>query len=86
LGDWTLNTLLLEQNSVGKRMLDKGTGHHPWIVMQGSAGDEQLVLFYFTHDRNKTYLQMAEITLGADGKLVCDRNKYAQGAATQAEK
>ena len=91
LGDWTFNTLLLEQNSVGKRMLDRGTGHHPWIVKQAGvdgAADEQLVLFYFTHDRNKTYLQMAEITLGADGKLVCDRDKYAGGAeaATQSGK
>ena len=95
LADWTFNTLILEQTSVGKRPLDRGTGHHPWIVLQsplaGPAGpdDEQLVLFYFTHDRNKTYMQMAEITLGEDGKLQCDRNKYAGagvtgGAATQA--
>jgi hypothetical protein len=88
LADWTFNTLILEQNSVGRRPLDRGTGHHPWIVMQSPAagpaagGDEQLVLFYFTHDRNKTYMQMAEITLGEDGKLQCDRNKYAGAGVT----
>jgi hypothetical protein len=94
LSDWTLNTLLLGQDSVGKRPLDQGTGHHPWIVLQQQAagaagpGEEQLVLFYFTHEGKKTYIQIAEITLGADGKLVCDRDKYAGdvpgGAATQA--
>jgi hypothetical protein len=83
--DWARNTLLLDQNSVGQRTLDHGVGHHPWIVLQdppsGPAGpakpdEQQLVLFYFTHNGNKTYMQMAEITLGEDGKLVCDRNKY----------
>jgi hypothetical protein len=38
--------------------------------------NEQLVLFYFTHDGSKTYIQIAEITQGQDGRLVCDRNKY----------
>ena len=63
-------------------MLDQGPGHHPWIVLQASdsgpaqPGHEQLVLFYFTHDGKKTYMQMAEITLDDDGKLVCDRNKF----------
>ena len=83
LSDWVQNTLLLDQNSAGLRSLDRGTGHHPWIVLQDPASgraapdNEQLVLFYFTHDGNKTYMQMAEITLGDDGKLVCDRNRYA---------
>jgi len=86
LSDWVQNTLLLDQNSAGLRSLDRGTGHHPWIVLQDPASgraspdNEQLVLFYFTHDGNKTYMQMAEITLGDDGKLVCDRNRYAPSA------
>ncbi len=86
LTDWVQNTLLLDQNSPGLRSLDRGTGNHPWIVLQDPASgkatpdNEQLVLFYFTHDGNKTYMQMAEITLGDDGKLVCDRNKYAAPA------
>ena len=86
LSDWVQNTLLLDQNSAGLRSLDRGTGHHPWIVLQDPASgraapdNEQLVLFYFAHDGNKTYMQMAEITLGDDGKLVCDRNRYAPSA------
>lgn len=38
--------------------------------------DKQLVLFYFTMDGKKCYMQMAEITLTTDGKLACDRNRY----------
>ncbi|HVT80864.1 MAG TPA: hypothetical protein VHM90_09420 [Phycisphaerae bacterium] len=88
LADWKANINLLPQNSNGKRELDRGTGHHPWIVpQQNAAGDlkpdnEQLVLFYFIHSGNKTYMQLAEITLGDDGKLVCDRDKYAAPATT----
>ena len=57
---------------------------HPWVLLQDPAsgpaqpGQEQLVLFYFTHGGKKTYMQMAEMTLGPDGKLRCDRNQYAQ--------
>ena len=40
-------------------------------------GQEQLVLFYFTHNGKKTVIQVAEVTLGSDGKLRCDRNQYA---------
>lgn len=83
LSDWSLNTILLPGNVIGRRHLDQGAGHHPWVLLQSPAsgqcepGKEQLVLFYFTHEGKKTYMQMAEITLGDDGKLVCDRNKYA---------
>ena len=62
-------------------------GHHPWIVVQGEPGNEQLVLFYFSHGAGRmnggggrrTYVHMAEITLGEDGKVVCDRDKYPAG-------
>ena len=89
LTNWIAGALLLDSNAAGTRDLDRGTGHHPWIVLQSPAtgpatpDNEQLVLFYFTHSGNKSYMQMAEITLGADGKLVCDRNKYAKPAAGQ---
>lgn len=53
-------------------------GHHPWIVMQGQPGDEQLLLFYFTHDGKSTVMQVAEIEMGDDGTLVCDRNRHAR--------
>lgn len=83
LSDWSLNTILLTPDEEGRRQLDHGAGHHPWIILQSpatgpaEAGHEQLVLFYFTHDGNKTLMQMAEITLGDDGRLKCDRNQYA---------
>jgi hypothetical protein len=89
LTNWIAGALLLDSNAAGIRDFDRGTGHHPWIVLQSPANgpatpdNEQLVLFYFTQFGNKSYMQMAEITLGADGKLVCDRNKYAKPAAGQ---
>ena len=82
LDNWVTNTLLLTPTPNGQRPLDRGTGHHPWIVLQDPASgpvpadDKQLVLVYFAHEGNKTCMQMGEITLGEDGKLVCDRNKY----------
>lgn len=75
-GDWHLNTNLLNDRA-GVRPLDAGVGQHPWIVMQGETGDEQLLLFYFVHDGSRTYIQVAEVTLGADGRLTTDRNRYA---------
>ena len=84
LSGWEFNANLLTEDQTGKRKLDSGTGHHPWVILQAPAsgsylpGQEQLVLFYFTHDGKKTYLQMAEISISDDGKLVCDRDKYAK--------
>lgn len=83
LSDWRLNTVLLKGDVTGKRHLDQGPGHHPWVLLQPPAsgqcepGQEQLVLFYFTHDSKKTLMQMAEITMGSDGRLLCDRNQYS---------
>jgi hypothetical protein len=83
LSDWTLNSVLLNGDITGQRRLDQGVGHHPWVLLQDPAsgpaqqGQEQLVLFYFTHNGKKTVMQMAEVTLDADGKLRCDRNQYA---------
>jgi hypothetical protein len=79
-GGWELNTTLLSDDT-GTRPLDGQVGHHPWIVMQGEPGSEQLVLFYFVHDtrdRRRTVMQVAEVTMGADGRLRCDRNRYAE--------
>ena len=84
LSGWKFNGLLLEAMPRGRRRFDQGVGHHPWIVLQTPAsgvaakGDEQLVLFYFAHDGRRSYIQLAEIMLGEDGKLRCDRNKYAE--------
>ncbi|HUO08378.1 MAG TPA: hypothetical protein VM008_08780 [Phycisphaerae bacterium] len=91
--DWSPNSLLLEPTPPappGTRPLDQGTGHHPWIILQSpndstplTDDNAQLLLFYFTHNGNKTYIQLAEITLDQDGKLQCDRNKYAPPPTTQ---
>jgi hypothetical protein len=84
LTEWSSNAVLLSAKDEGTRTLDGGIGHHPWILLQSPAdgpaapGSEQLVLFYFTHEGVKSVMQMGEITLGDDGKLVCDRNKFAQ--------
>jgi hypothetical protein len=85
LSDWRLNTVLLEGDVAGRRHLDQGAGHHPWIRLQPSATgpdesrQEQMVLFYFTHRGKETYMQMAEITLGDDGKLLSSRPAYLPG-------
>lgn len=76
-GGWERNTTLLNDQD-GVRPLDDGVGHHPWIVMQGQPGDEQLLLFYFTHNGKSTVMQVAEIEMGDDGTLVCDRNRHAR--------
>jgi hypothetical protein len=83
---WTANTHLLDQRD-GKRPFDDNTGHHPWMIVQNpatpaAAGHEQLLLFYFVHRGNRTVIQLAEVTLGNDGKLHCDRNKYAATTPT----
>ena len=84
LSNWNLNSVLLKGDVAGQRQLDQGVGHHPWVLLQNPVdgesqpGQEQLVLFYFTHAGKQTYMQMAEITMGEDGKLACDRNKYVQ--------
>jgi len=78
-GGWELNTNLLNDHD-GIRPVDDQVGHHPWIVMQGEPGNEQLLLFYFTHAGKQTVMQIAEITLAADGRLSCDRNRFANAA------
>lgn len=77
------NTVLADK--AGTRPRDNNVGHHPGIVLQGGPNnDDQCVLFYFTHQGNTTVMQIAELELGADGKVTCDRNKYAQPATTNA--
>jgi hypothetical protein len=84
LKDWKLNTTILDQPD-GRRPLDNAIGHHPAILMQKDASqNDQCLLFYFTQHGRTSVLQMAELTLGADGKVVCERNKYAP--ATQSSK
>jgi hypothetical protein len=46
-------------------------------VIQGPPGDEQCLVYYFTEFRRHAYMQVVELELDADGKPVCNRNKYA---------
>ncbi|MBC8097604.1 MAG: family 43 glycosylhydrolase [Akkermansiaceae bacterium] len=65
----------------GTRPMDRGAGHHPGILLQrGRDGREQCLVVYFTHQRQRTVLQLAELELTADGKVTCNRNKYSKGS------
>jgi hypothetical protein len=70
-----ISTVLADRN--GTRPKDNNVGHHPGIVVQGEAGKEQCLVYYFTHQGNQTVIQLAEIEMGTDGKPICNRNKYA---------
>ncbi len=81
IDNFVLNNTVLAAAD-GTRPKDNNVGHHPGIVVQaGADGQEQCVLFYFTHQGNQTVMQIAELELGADGKVTCDRNKYAKAGA-----
>jgi len=61
----------------GTRPKDNNVGHHPGIVVQSTRdGRAQCLLFYFTHQDRQTVMQIAELELGTDGKVFCNRNKY----------
>jgi hypothetical protein len=61
----------------GKRPHDGVVGHHPGIVIQGPPDHQQCLVYYFTEANRHAYMQIAELEMGADGKLICDRNKFA---------
>ena len=70
----------------GTRPWDNAVGHHPGIVMQGGAdGEDQCVIFYFTQRGRESMMQVTELELGADGKVVCNRNKHANEESFQQE-
>lgn len=75
-----VSTILSDRN--GTREKDNNVGHHPGIVVQGAGDKEQCLVYYFTHQGNRTVMQLAELEMGVDGKPICDRNKYT-AAATQ---
>ena len=77
LDQWQYNTTVLA-GAEGIRPKDGGVGHHPGMVLQTAAdGTEQSLIFYFTQQRTLTWIQLAELELGTDGKVFCNRNKYA---------
>ena len=76
---WTVNNTVLSGAEPGRRNKDNSGAYHPDIVVQTLPdGTEQCLVFYFTHYQGKlTAIQVAELELGTDGKVTCDRNKYA---------
>jgi predicted GH43/DUF377 family glycosyl hydrolase len=76
---WRFHAMILDKPD-GTRPRDNNVGHHPSIIVQGTGDTEQCLVFYFTHQRNQTVMQLAELELGADGKVTCNRNKYAAAA------
>ncbi len=77
IDQWQYVSTVLITND-GTRPKDRGVGHHPGIVLQGGPGqNEQCLVFYFTHQGRQTIIQLAELELASDGKVICNRNKYA---------
>jgi hypothetical protein len=80
IDNFVLNNTVLAAAD-GTRPRDNNIGHHPGIVLQGGPNhDEQCLVFYFTHQGNQTVIQLAELELAPDGKVICNRNKYAAPA------
>jgi len=73
---WVYSSTILAASD-GTRSKDNNVGHHPGMIVQGTGDKEQCLVYYFTHQRNQTVMQLAEVEMGPDGKLVCNRNKYA---------
>jgi predicted GH43/DUF377 family glycosyl hydrolase len=76
---FTYVTTILDRAD-GTREHDNAVGHHPGIVIQGEGDKEQCLVYYFTEFNRHAYMQVAELEIGADGKVFCTRNKYAAGA------
>jgi hypothetical protein len=77
LDQWEYNTTVLA-GTEGLRPKDGSVGHHPGMVLQTAPdGTEQCLMFYFTQQRTLTWIQLAELEMGEDGKVFCNRNKYA---------
>ena len=74
---WELNNTVLGAAD-GTRLNDNNVGHHPAVVVQSARdGSEQCLIYYFTHQGRQTVIQVAELELGGDGKVFCNRNKYS---------
>jgi hypothetical protein len=66
----------------GTRPMDHAIGHHPGIVVQGPAGNDQCLIFYFTQRGRQSVIQLAELELTPENTVICNRNKYATTAPT----
>jgi hypothetical protein len=78
-----LTTILA--NHDGTRPQDNNAGHHPGIVIQGPADNQQCLVYYFTEFNRHAYIQLGELELDADAKPFMNRNKYAVVPAAQAK-
>jgi hypothetical protein len=77
IDNWEYNNTVLAGTD-GTRPRDNSVGLHPGIVLQQTpAGDTQCLVYYFTQQGRPTVMQLAELELGPDGKMVCNRNKFA---------
>lgn len=73
---WQFNTVILDQP--GTRPLDDAAGSHPFVLVQGGRA----LIFYFVHYRpvdpvyadRRTVIQLAELGVGPDGRLTCNRS------------
>ncbi len=71
-GHWVYNTTILGRAN-GRRKLDNAVGHHPAVITQKG----QCILFYFTQFGRRSYIQIARLVIGKNGKVQCLRNEYA---------
>jgi hypothetical protein len=76
IDNWeTVTTILADRD--GTRPKDNNVGHHPGIIVQGEGDQQQCLVYYFTHQANRTVMQLVELEMGPDGKPFANRNKYA---------
>jgi hypothetical protein len=77
LSGWKFNATVLQ--TPGTRDKDNSNGKHPFVLVQG----DRAFIYYFVHyppsdpvyDMRRTVIQMAELKLGEDGKVKCERDK-----------
>jgi hypothetical protein len=79
IDNWTFNNAILQQP--GRRPDDQRPGAHPAVIVQG----DKAIIYYFVDGGKKTVIQIAELELGADGKVLCNRDKYAAAATNPAD-
>lgn len=77
VGGWQHHGTVLQEPGVREK--DGVQGGHPFVLVQG---DKAVVFYHVHHARGReTVLQCAELEMGADGRIVCDRDKHRVAAA-----
>jgi hypothetical protein len=75
-------TTILDQCD-GTRDQDNAVGHHPGVVVQWVGNRQQCLIYYFTEFNRHEFMQLAELEMSVDGKVFCNRNKFAPPAKSQ---